>query len=275
HAAGTLPPFVGIRIKSLSGETAARALRTLERFVTALVRRASALPAGFVVTMTKIVSVEEAAVMADVLASLEAGLGLARGAIPIEIMVETTQCVLDADGRSMLPRLVEAAAGRCRGAHFGTYDYTSGSDISAAHQGMRHPACEFAKQVMKTTLAGTGVWLSDGSTSVLPVGDRAAVHAAWRLHADDVRHSLATGLHQGWDLRPAQRPARCAAAHACSREGLAAAPERMAPFLARATGADAVDDPHAGQALRSYFLRAHPSGAIDDDEVAAAGLTLA
>ncbi len=274
HAAGTLPPFVGIRIKSLCGELAARALRTLERFVTALVRAAGALPAGFVVTMTKIVSVEEVAVMGDVLAALEERLGLARGVVPIEIMVETTQCVLDADGRSLLPRLVEAAAGRCRGAHFGTYDYTTGSDIGVAHQRMGHPACEFAKQVMKTTLAGTGVWLSDGSTSLLPVGDREAVHAAWRLHADDVRRSLVTGLYQGWDLHPAQLPTRFAAVYGFFREGLASASERMASFLARATGDEAVADPHTGQGLLNFFLRAHASGAIGADEIAAAGLTL-
>jgi hypothetical protein len=274
HAAGALPPFVGIRIKSLSGGQAARALRTLERFVNALVRRAGALPAGFVVTMTKIVSVEEVAVMADVLAALEEGLGLARGAILIEIMVETTQCVLDGSGRSMLPRLVEVAAGRCRGAHFGTYDYTTGSDITVAHQNMRHPACDFAKQVMKTTLAGTGVWLSDGSTGLLPVGDRNAVHAAWRLHAGDVRHSLVTGLYQGWDLHPAQLPTRLGAVYGFFREGLAAASERLAGFLARATGEDAVDDPHTGQGLMNYFLRALSCGAIGEDEVAATGLTV-
>ena len=35
-----------------------------------------------------------------------------------------------------------------------------------------------------------------------------AVHAAWRLHADDVRHSLVNGFYQGWDLHPAQLPSR-------------------------------------------------------------------
>jgi hypothetical protein len=273
HAAGALPPFVGIRIKPMSNELAARSLRTLERFVATLVGRAGGLPPGFVVTLTKIVAPEEVEVPAACLDELEARLGLACGAIPVEIMVETTQCVLDADGRSMLPRLVAAAAGRCRGAHFGTYDYTTGSDIAAHHQRMRHPACDFAKQVMKTTLAGTGVWLSDGSTAVLPIGDRDAVHAAWRLHADDVRHSLVGGFYQGWDLHAAQLPTRYAAVYGFFREALASASARLAAYLDRATREDAGDDPHTGQALLGFFLRARACGAIDDEEVRAAGIT--
>ena len=38
-AAGTLPPFIGIRIKPLSNELHARSLRTLDIFVTALTKR--------------------------------------------------------------------------------------------------------------------------------------------------------------------------------------------------------------------------------------------
>src|SRR5689334_24883465 len=46
-AAGTLPPFIGIRIKPLSGELGARSLRTLDIFVTTLVGETrGALPPG-------------------------------------------------------------------------------------------------------------------------------------------------------------------------------------------------------------------------------------
>src|SRR6266851_3092143 len=58
-AAGTLPPFIGIRIKTFSAELGGRALRTLDLFLAALVKRAGKLPAGFVVTLPKVVSPEQ------------------------------------------------------------------------------------------------------------------------------------------------------------------------------------------------------------------------
>src|ERR671937_3003084 len=48
---GTLSPFIGIRIKSLSGELAGRALRTLDVFLTSA---GGKLPPNFVVTLPKI-----------------------------------------------------------------------------------------------------------------------------------------------------------------------------------------------------------------------------
>src|SRR5437879_13137471 len=106
------------------------------------------------------------------------------------------------------------------GAHFGTYDYTASCDITAAYQAMRHPACDFAKQMMKVAYAGTGMFLSDGATTTMPVaphkGDSLseeqkresarAVRDAWRLPADDVRHSLARGYDHGWGLHAGQLP---------------------------------------------------------------------
>src|SRR3954470_14214508 len=54
--AGTLPPFIGIRIKSLSGELAGRSLKTLEIVVTGL---GGKLPQNFVVTLPKITSPDQ------------------------------------------------------------------------------------------------------------------------------------------------------------------------------------------------------------------------
>ena len=92
---------------------------------------------------------------------------------------------------------------------------------------------DHAKAVMQVAAAGTGVRLSDGSTNVLPVGDRAAVQAAWRLHARLVRRSLERGFYQGWDLHPAQLPSRYAAVFAFYREGLPAAAARLRAYLGR------------------------------------------
>src|ERR1041384_1715865 len=89
-------------------------------------------------------------------------------------MVETTQAIINDRGRSNLPLLVEAARGRCTAAHFGTYDYTASCQITAAHQHMMHPACDFARHMMQVAFGGTGVWLSDGATNIMPVGPHRA-----------------------------------------------------------------------------------------------------
>ena len=55
--AGTLPPFIGIRIKPLSKELHRRSLRTLDIFVTTLVGATRGkLPPNFVVTIPKLMS---------------------------------------------------------------------------------------------------------------------------------------------------------------------------------------------------------------------------
>jgi hypothetical protein len=182
------------------------------------------------------------------------------------------------DGTVALPRLVAEGNGRIVAAHFGTYDYTAACSITAAHQHMGHPVCDFAKHVMQVALAGTGVWLSDGATNVMPVGSRESVHRAWRLHAEHVRHSLVTGFYQGWDLHPAQLPSRYAAVYAFFLEGLDAASERLKNFVQKAAQAtlvgDVFDDAATGQGLLNYFLRAMNCGAITEDEaITMSGLT--
>ncbi len=290
----TLPPVIGIRVKPLTEELRARSVRTLDLVVSGLVR-AAALPERWLVTIPKITVLEQVSFAVAVLQQLERSLGLADGTLRFEVMVETPQLVLDATGRSLLPRVLEVADGRLSGAHFGTYDYTASCNITAAHQRMRHPACEFAKHVMQVTLAGTGVWLSDGSTTVLPVplyreADGAAltpeqreantrtVHAAWKLHFDDVRHSLAGGFYQGWDLHPAQLVSRYAALYAFFLEGIDAAGARLANFVQRAAQAtlvgDVFDDAATGQGLLNFFLRGINSGALTEREaLALTGLT--
>jgi citrate lyase beta subunit len=279
--AGSLPPFVGIRIKPLTEILAPRAVRTLDLFVTALAGATRArLPGGFVATLPKVTIPEQVEALAGLLDSLESRLGLTVGSIPIELMVETPQSIVDREGRSPLPRLVEAARGRCRGAHFGIYDYTAASGITAAHQSLDHSICDFARHSMLAALAGRGVWLSDGATNVLPVGpDRAAVLAAWRLAYAHIRHSLRSGFYQGWDLHPAQLPIRYAAVFSFFFEGVDEASLRLKTFVERAAQAtlvgDVFDDAATGQALLNFFLRATNCGALSEQETTArTGLTL-
>jgi len=290
-ADGSLPPFTGIRIKSLSGELHRRSLRTLDLFVTTAIEKGGRLPDGFVVTLPKIQDEEQVVVLTEALQELERGLGIEP--IPVELMVETPQTIIDADGSFGMRKFVEAGSGRVRGAHFGTYDYTASLSITAAYQTMTHPACDFARHGLQVSLAGTGVWISDGATNVMPVpphrGDdlgaaqieenRKAVHETMRLHYDHIRHSLAHAFYQGWDLHPAQFPTRYAAVYAFFLEGLDQAASRLSNFVDSAAKATMVgevfDDAATGQGLLNFFLRAINCGAIGEDEATSrTGLTL-
>ena len=294
--AATLPPFIGIRIKPMTRDLRARSLRTLDLFLTRLVsQNGGALPPGFVVTFPKIQTVSQVSAFVDALEALERKLGLSHGAVPIEIMVEQTQTILLPDGRSTLPLLHDAARGRLVGAHFGTYDYTASCSVTAAHQEMLHPACDFARHMMQVAFAGTGVFLSDGATNVMPVGshkpvkgqalgfdefvdNRAIVHRAWRLHAAHVRHSLRSAFYQGWDLHPAQLPTRYAAVFSFFLEGLPAATSRLKNFVEKSAQAtlmgDVFDDAATGQGLLNFFLRGLSCGALTEEETLATGLSL-
>jgi citrate lyase beta subunit len=278
-AARTLPPSIGIRIKPLNDELKRRSLRTFDLFLTRLLERTGgALPPNFVVTLPKITSPEQVATMASACDAFEYWRDTSAGLLRFELMVETTQSIFASDGSVALPRFIAEGGGRIVAAHFGTYDYTAACGITAAHQHMLHPVCDFAKHVMQVALAGTGIWLSDGATNIMPVGSREAVHRAWRLHAEHIRHSLVTGFYQGWDLHPAQLPSRYAAVYAFFLEGLTAASERLRNFVQKAAQAtlvgDVFDDAATGQGLLNYFLRAMNCGAITEQEaVEMSGLT--
>src|SRR5262249_4327569 len=199
-AANSLPPAIGIRIKALSEASKRRSLRTLDLFLDHLWQQTGALPQNFVITLAKLTGPDEVGELAAACDAFGRLHGLQARALPLELMVETPQSIFAPDGRIALPGLVSAGGGRVVGAHFGTYDYTASCDITAAHQHMLHPTCDFAKHVMQVALAGSPVRLSDGATNVLPVGPRDAVHRAWRLHLQHIRHSLVSGFYQGWDL---------------------------------------------------------------------------
>jgi citrate lyase beta subunit len=293
----TLPPFVGIRVKPLSSELRTRSVRTLDLFITQLVAQSGGkLPDNFVVTLPKVVMSEQVAAFAGLLGSLESRLGLGSGALRLELMIEQTQAIIGPDGLATLPRLIDAGGGRCVSAHFGTYDYTASCDITAAYQSITHPVCDFAKHIMQVTLAGTGIWISDGATNIMPIAPHVAakqgppltprqiaenvewVHRAWRLHYDHARHSLVGGFYQGWDLHPAQLPTRYAAVYAFFLQGLDTASDRLRNFVNRAAQAtlvgDVFDDAATGQGLLNFFLRAKNCGALTEQEaVDKSGLT--
>jgi citrate lyase beta subunit len=264
-ASGAAAPFHGIRFKSFEAPTRARGVRTLARFVEGLAD-GGVLPGGFVVTLPKVTSVDQVEAMVHACEVIESGVGLASGAIGFEIQVETPQAIVGPDGSALVARMVHAAAGRCTALHYGTYDYSASCGIAAAYQSMEHPAADFAKAVMQVAAAGTGVRLSDGSTNILPVGDRNRIHAGWALHARLVRRSLERGYYQGWDLHPAQLPSRYAATYAFYREGLPAAAERLRNYVGQ-VDAGVMDEPATARALADFVVRGLDCGAVDDAEV--------
>jgi len=287
--AGSLPPFIGLRIKPFNEELRNRSIRTLDIFLTELLAKTGGkLPQNFFITLPKVTIPEESAALAAICSRLESALGLRAGMLQVELMIETPQSIFNARGELNLLPLAAAAQGRCVGAHFGTYDYTAGRGITAAHQHMMHFACDFAKEAMQVAYAGTGIWLSDGATNILPVpvhhsganaspltagqieDNRRAVHAAWKLHFEHIRHSLVNGFYQGWDLHPAQLATRYAAVYSFFLESLDAASERLRNFIEKAAQATLVgevfDDAATGQGLLNYFLRAINCGAITAEE---------
>ena len=289
---GTLSPFIGIRIKPFTEDLKARGVHTLDIFLTTLLAETGGkLPDNFVVMLPKVTIPEQMTTMVRLLELLEKANGLAPDTLRMETMVEATQIIMDEEGRNPLLRIIRASEGRCIAAHFGTYDYTASAGITAKYQTMAHPVCDFAHHMTKVALGGTGIFLSDGATNVMPIGphrgddlsyeqlreNRESVHNAWRQGFAHTTHSLINGLYQGWDLNPAQLPMRYAATYAFFLSSYADAVHRLRTFVERAaistlTG-DIFDDAATGQGLLNFFLKALNCGAITEEEMTATGLT--
>lgn len=288
----TLSPFIGIRIKPFTEELKERGLRTLDIFLTTLLAASNGkLPNNFVVMLPKVTIPEQIIALVSFFEIIEEQFNLESGTLKMEIMVETTQSIIDHTGTNPLYRFVLASKGRCIATHFGTYDYTASNNITASYQEMDHDVCDFAHYMTKVALAHTGVWLSDGATNTMPIGphrgeiteaqeheNKEVVHSAWLKGYGHIRHSLYKGLYQGWDLNPAQLPMRYTAVYAFFLESYDEAVLRLKTFMEKAAQASLIgntfDDAATGQGLLNYFLKALNSGAITMDEVLATGLTL-
>ena len=264
---GTAPPFAGLRFKSLEPVTRRRGVRTLDLFLAGLVA-AGGLPRGFVITLPKVTGVEQVEAFGAVCAALEQAHGLPAHRLGFELQIETPQAVQSSAGTAAVSAMIRAGAGRVSALHYGTYDYSAACGVSAANQSLAHPAADHAKAVMQLAAAGTGVRISDGSTNVLPVGDRAAVRSAWRLHCGLVRRSLDRAYYQGWDLHPGHLVTRYATTYAFYRAGLPDAARRLRAYLAHA-GGGVLDEPATAQAMASLLVRGLDCGALNEDEVGA------
>jgi citrate lyase beta subunit len=266
HAAGTAPPYAGLRVKSFDTTALAeRAIRTLDLFCTTLLEHGR-LPDGLLITFPKVTALAQVELFTDLLDLLEDRHGLPSGTLVFEIQVETPQSVVDADGRIALPGFIAAGRGRVRGLHFGTYDYTAALGLPSASQHLAHRACDFARHLMQVSTAGTGVWCSDGSTNILPIGTQEQIRFGWATHAALVLRSLEHGFYQGWDLHPHQLVTRYATVYGWYRQGVPAAEDRLAGYLGDRSGPVA-DEPATAQALATFLLRALRCGAYEPAEI--------
>jgi citrate lyase beta subunit len=260
----------GLRVKSFHDDALERrSRRTLERFVSILAD--GGVPDGFVVTFPKVTDPSQVAAFAEALGGLESRYGLADGSLRFEVQIETPRSVLGPDGAAAAPRILEAGGGRITAMHLGVFDYTASLGLMPWEQRLDHPANDFARQVLQVALAGTGVWVSDGSSNVVPAGDRTEdVRAAWRVHAGHVRHSLSNGFHQGWDLHPSHLASRYAGVYGWLLPHLDDATERVRAWRERSTAAGVLDEPATVESLLRYLRLVVSSGAVDEDEVLAA-----
>lgn len=289
----TISPFIGIRIKPFTEDLKNRGVRTMDIFLTTLLEKTGGrLPDNFIVMLPKVTIPEQVTTMVRLLEIIEKKNNLVPGSLKMETMVEATQIIMDDEGRNPLMKIVKAGEGRLIAAHFGTYDYTASCGITAKYQTMAHPVCDFAHHMTKVALGGTGIFLSDGATNVMPVaphrGDkltakqlkenRQSVHNAWRIGYNHSMHSLINGFYQGWDLNPAQLPMRYAATYNFFLSSMEDATHRLKTFVDRSaistlTG-DIFDDAATGQGLLNFFLKAMNCGAITEEEATATGLTI-
>ena len=289
----TISPFIGIRIKPFTEDLKNRGVRTLDIFLTTLLQKTKGkLPDNFVVMLPKVTIPEQVTTLVRLFELIEKKNNLAPGTLKMETMVEATQIIMDDEGRNPLLKIIRSSEGRCIAAHFGTYDYTASCGITAKYQTMDHQVCDFAHHMTKVALGGTGIFLSDGATNVMPVaphrGDdltekqleenRQSVHNAWRIGYNHTMHSLINGFYQGWDLNPAQLPMRYAATYNFFLSSYDDAVFRLKTFVERAaistlTG-DIFDDAATGQGLLNFFLKAMNCGAITEEEAVATGLTI-
>jgi len=291
--ANSLPPFIGIRIKPFTEDLKERGTRTLDIFLSTLSELTGGkLPDNFVVMLPKVTIPEQVTALVKLFEMIEANTSISSGALKMEMMVETTQSVIDKDGKNPLRTFVTASEGRMIATAFGTYDYTAACNITAKYQDMGHAVCDFAHHFMKVSLGATGIWLSDGATNLMPIGpnrgdnltpeqlaeNKRVVQRSWKKAYDHTRYSLWKGLYQGWDLNPAQFPMRYAAVYSFFLESYEDAAKRLRAFVEKAARAtltdDVFDDAATGQGLLNYFLRAMNCGAISAEDVTATGLTM-
>jgi len=212
YNAQRLPHFWGVRVKSFSQGGHERAMRTLDGFLTSLRDRLGRLPGGFTITLPDVMAAEQVAVFTEFLDRLEAALGLPGGVLRFEIQIDLPEALADHRGGLGIRRMLAAGQGRIGTVHLNAAAYTAALGLPHEEQRLDHPVCDFARHVLQTSVSGRGIRLCDGPSHLVPRDEGSdEITASWQAHAAGVRHSLAHGFYQSWDLHPAHLTARYAA----------------------------------------------------------------
>ncbi|QBE50078.1 DUF6986 family protein [Leucobacter triazinivorans] len=266
------PDRIGLRMKPLDRRGSRRGVRTLERFLGAYLAAAGAEPVsaltGLRITLAKVMTGAQVEAMGEICGALEDGHGLAPESLGIELQIEVPHVVAPIRPSDAL--VVLAGAPRVRALHFGTYDYTSAQGVLPGEQRSTHPVAQHAKRAMQAAAAVHGVEVCDGSSNLVPAGDRSMRVGAWARHAEQVREALRDGIPQGWDLHPAQLPSRFLASYDVLRGELAHAVRRVRAAergAAAGDGAEVLDEPATLRMLGAFLARGVRTGAVDPDEL--------
>ena len=218
----TLSPFIGMRIKPLNEELRARSIRTLDIVLTTLVSERAGFPSASSSRFPKITIIEQVTAFVAVLEQLEReARARRRRRSGSRRWSRRRSSSSTPSGRRCCRRSRRRATATRRRALRHVRLHGVGCNITAAYQRMRHPACDFAKHVMQVAFAGTGVWLSDGSTTVMPVP----------IHRGRGRPALTDDAAGG---EPRERASRVADA---LRRRAPLAGRRLLPGLGSASGA--------------------------------------
>lgn len=291
HEEQLLPPFFGFRIKPLTKISAKRSLRTLDIFLSGFFEGVKSLPDNFIITLPKVENVEPCIVFNEVISEFEKKLKLPDNYIKTELMIELPGALYSPAGAFMLPELIKASGARITGIHFGIYDFTSSIQIPAPSQSYTHTACDSVRFLMQCAGNLYPVAVSDGATSFLPLEiykvpahelektlNRENVTKAWKLHFDNVLHSVHYGIFQGWDLHPSQIPARIAALQYYFLTNKIRTLDRLKRFVEQAAQATQkggiFDDAATGQGLLNFVRRGYDCGALTESDILSCGLTL-
>jgi citrate lyase beta subunit len=263
---GGAPRVFGVRCKGLGAAERPRGLRSLELVLDA----AGGVPDGFVFTVPKLRAAAQVDAVVMICEELERAHGLPDGTLRYELQIESPQAVLGADGRATVAEAIHRGGPRLTGLHYGTYDYSAACGIVSAQQSLEHPVADHAKAVMLVAAAQTGVWVSDGSTQIAPVGSAAVIEAALRRHHRLVTRSLERGFYQGWDMHPGHLVTRWLAVFTFFRSAMIPAVTRLQSYFDRQSS-EFVDEPATAQSLALVVLRGLSAGAFSETDVLAVG----
>ncbi|WP_220190836.1 DUF6986 family protein, partial [Mesomycoplasma flocculare] len=90
---------------------------------------------------------------------------------------------------------------------------------------------------MRLAAALYGIWVSDGSSNLIPTSaDSDANARAISRHVDLILDALGRGIVQGWDLHPTQLPTRYLANFAFYRTYFGSSAQRLSDYFSRSSG---------------------------------------